>query len=409
MTIDLTDPRLWDDGGHHAVFAELRAAGAVHHNPASRLAATGETVEFWSVVRHAEIQRVNRDWEHFTSMDGVALGRGDRGRNGHLLTSMDPPVHTRMRRLISAGFTPRMVARLEELIVTRAARILDDVADRGACDFVADVAYALPMHVIADIVGIDEPDRPWVFERMDRVIRFFDTTSGVTADAKAEAERELFEYAESLTKAKRAAPSDDVWTLIAHAVVVDDDGSEHRIEGMELEMFFLLLGLAGSETTRNAISQGLLALLDHPDQLAALRADPALVPSASDEMIRWASPVIYFGRTATHDVDLGGTHLAAGDRVVLWYVSGNRDERVFADPFRFDIRRDPNPHVAFGGGGPHYCLGANLAKKEVQSLMAALVARLDIQIAGKPAWAKAGGASNVGVSLNHLPVTVSAR
>ena len=134
-----------------------------------------------------------------------------------------------------------------------------------------------------------------------------------------------------------------------------------------------------------------------------------MAPSASDEMIRWASPVIYFGRTATRDVELGGTPIAAGDRVVLWYVSGNRDERVFADPFRFDIRRDPNPHVAFGGGGPHYCLGANLAKKEVQSLMTALVARVDVEIAGKPAWAKAGGASNVGVSLNHLPVTVSPR
>jgi cytochrome P450 len=342
-------------------------------------------------------------------MDGVSLGRGDAARNGHLLTSMDPPVHTRMRRLIAAGFTPRMVGRLEELIVTRSQRILDEVVSRGECDFVAEVAYALPMHVIGDIVGIGEDDRPWVFERTDRMMRFFDTTAGVTVDEKAEAERDLFEYAQGLTVEKRSHPGDDVWTLIAQAVVTDDDGTEHRIEGVELEMFFLLLSLAGSETTRNAISQGLLALLEHPDQLAAVRADASLVPSAADEMIRWASPVLYFGRTATRDTELGGVPIAAGDRVVLWYVSGNRDERVFADPFRFDVRRSPNPHVAFGGGGPHYCLGANLAKKEVQSLMGALIEQLDIAVVGEPAWAKAGGGSNVGVSLNHLPVKVTRR
>lgn len=408
-TVDLVDPALFVDGPPHGLFSELRAEGPVHRNPPGTLPYGGETVEFWSVVRHAEVQHANRDWETFSSHEGVALGAAEPARQGSLLTSMDPPKHAQMRRLVTAGFTPRMVARLEDLIVERTARILDDAAAGRECDFVTDVAYQLPMHVISDIVGIAERDRPWVFERMETVILSFDPSTGIAPEARLTAQAELFGFAQELTQQKRTHPADDVWTLIAQAEIRDDDGTVHRIEGAELELFLLLLGLAGSETTRNALTQGLLAVLDHPDQLDALRSDTTLVPTAADEMIRWASPVTYFGRTATRDVRIGEADIAAGDRVVLWYVSANRDERAFDHPFRFDIARDPNPHVSFGGGGPHYCLGANLAKKEVQVLMGSLLTQFDVEVVADPVWGGAGGGSNVGISVYHLPVRLTAR
>jgi cytochrome P450 len=263
--------------------------------------------------------------------------------------------------------------------------------------------------VIADIVGIPEHDRPWIFERTDLMLRALDPRNDLTLDDQRAAQVDLFGYAQQLTERKRAEPADDVWTLIAQAELTDDDGTTHRLEGLELEMFFVILAVAGSETTRNALSQGLLALLDHPDQLAELRARPELLPTAGDEIIRWSSPVLFFGRTATRDVELGGRAIAAGDRVVLWYPSANRDERAFEEPFRFDVHRDPNPHVSFGGGGPHYCLGANLAKKEVQVLTGALLDRFDVELTGPAEWAGGGPVHNVGVSVDHLPVRLTPR
>jgi cytochrome P450 len=178
----------------------------------------------------------------------------------------------------------------------------------------------------------------------------------------------------------------------------------------ELDFFFIILAIAGSETTRNAISQGMVALLEHPEQLAELRADPSLLDTAVDEIIRWSSPVLYFGRTAVVDAQIGGAQIRAGDRVTLWYPSGNRDERAFEDPFRFDIRRAPNPHVSFGGGGAHYCLGANLAKREVHVMISALISRFsDIELLGPPVWGGGGAAVNVGVNLNELPVRLTAK
>jgi cytochrome P450 len=315
-----------------------------------------------------------------------------------MLVSMDPPDHTRLRRLITAGFTPRMIGKLEEHIAARTTAILDAAEAAGTCDFVRDIAYQLPMHVIADIVGIPEDDRPWVFERTDLMLRALDPHNDLTADDQRAAQVDLFRYAQELGERKRQEPADDVWTILAS-----------NIEGFELEMFFIILSIAGSETTRNALSQGLMALLDHPDQIDALRADPTLAGPATEEIIRWSSPVLFFGRTATKDVELGGARISKGDRVVLWYPSGNRDERAFDRPFEFDIRRDPNPHVSFGGGGPHYCLGASLAKKEVAVLTSALLQRFDVRLAGEPEWAGAGPVHNVGVSIDHLPIELRAR
>jgi cytochrome P450 len=254
------------------------------------------------------------------------------------------------------------------------------------------------MHVIADIVGIPDEDRPWVFERSDLMIRSMDPKLGMTVADRHVAERELYDYARQLSDVKRAHPADDVWTIL----------TQTELTRLELDLFFVILSLAGSETTRNAISQGLMTLLDHPDQLERLRRDPSLMATATDEIIRWSSPVLCFGRTATRDTELGGQPIGTGDRVVLWYPSGNRDETAFADPFRFDIERRPNPHVSFGGGGPHYCLGANLAKREVQVMFTALLHRFPtIEVTGAPVWAGAGPTTAVGVFLDQLPVRLA--
>jgi cytochrome P450 len=409
MDVDLTDRSIYRHGIPHDLFTALREAGAVQrHRPVVTHAGRGE-VEFWSVFRHAEIVRVQRDWETFTATDSVEIPKSQYEHTAAMLTSMDPPQHTRLRRLISAGFTPRMIARLEQHITERTHRILDRAVELDECDFVADVAFPLPMHVIADIVGIPEADRPWVFEQTERVLRAFDPTTSYTPADADDAHAKLFAYASELSEEKRARPADDVWTLISQAEIVGDDGEVTRLAGLELEVFFVVLTLAGSETSRNAISQGLLTLLGHPDQLAEFRDDPGLRRCATEEILRWTSPVLFFGRTATTDVELGGVAIAPGDRVVVWYPSGNRDERAFEDPFRFDIRRDPNPHVSFGGGGVHYCLGAHLARKEIEVVLGATLERFDVEVSGDPTWIGVGVASNVGVGLDHLPVRLRPR
>jgi cytochrome P450 len=312
--------------------------------------------------------------------------------------------------LVSAGFTPRMLRRLDELLARRTERILDAVAEAGEFNFVSEVAYQLPMHVIADIVGIPEDERPYVFSLTDRMLKGSDPASSVSPHESAEARLDLFRYAEELSARKHREPADDVWTELTHASVTGEDGELTPLTKFELDFFFIILTIAGSETTRNAISQGLLALLEHPEQLAQLRSDPALLDTGVEEIIRWSSPVLYFGRTAAVDAEIGGAQILAGDRVTLWYPAGNRDERTFEDPYRFDIRRSPNPHVSFGGGGAHYCLGANLAKREVHVMMAALVSRFsDIEMLGPPVWGGGGATVNVGISLNELPVRLQSR
>ena len=315
----------------------------------------GSDVEFWAVIGHAEVEQANRDWETFSAYDGTTIVPFPPKRRGVMLVAKDPPEHLKLRKLISAGFTPRMIGRLEEQIVGRTERILDDAEARGEVDFVPDIAYQLPMHVIADIVGIPEPDRPEVFRLTEIIMQAADPELGITPAARRDAEAGLFGYAHQLSVDKRANPTDDVWSILASG----------ELDQFELDMFFMALTLAGSETTRNALTQGLMALLDNPDQLDDLRKDPSLTPTAAEEMLRWASPAICFARTVTRDTELGGQHLRSGDRVGLFYPSANRDERAFANASRFDIRRSPNPHVAFGGGGPHFCMGASLARCEV--------------------------------------------
>jgi cytochrome P450 len=405
LQVDLTDPELYRNGFPHELFVGLRGHGAVLRHPEARVPNAPDGIEFWAVIGHPEVQRVNRDWETFSAVDGPSVGPTRPARRGHTLVASDPPSHTRLRRLVSTGFTPRMIARLDDLVVRRTREVLDAAAARGECDFVRDVAYQVPMHLIADIVGIPESDRPWVFAATDTMMRAADPQSGLTPDDRARAERELFEYARRLGADKRDRPDDDVWSLLAVAEIDDDGGGRSRLSELELDMFFLILSIAGSETTRNAISQGLVALLEHPDQLAALRADRSLLDTATDEVIRWASPVTSFGRTATTDVELDGCAVRAGDRLTMWFPSANRDERAFADPFRFDVTRSPNHHVSFGGGGVHYCLGAHLARREVRTVLDQLLTRFaTLEVTGPLAWAAAGPDQTVGTSLDRLPV-----
>lgn len=411
LDVDLTDLDLYRNGFPHELFVDLRARGAVLRHPEVPLERAPDGMEFWCVLRHAELQHANRDWDTFSSLAGPSVAGSVPEQHGHTIVSMDPPKHTRVRKLISAGFTPKMIAQLDELVAQRTATILDTVAERGAggeqCDFVRDVAYPLPMHVIADIVGIPEADREWVFGRTDMFMRSADPAFGITHEERDTAQRELFEYAMQLCGDKRERPTDDVWSILTDAEINEGDGPT-RLTDFELDMFFLVLTVAGSETTRNAIAHGLIALAENPDQFAALRADPGLLDTGTDEIIRWASPVTSFGRTATRDVELGGELIREGDRITLWYPSANRDERAFDDPFRFDLSRSPNAHVSFGGGGVHYCLGAHLARREVRTMFEQLLARFrDMEVTGPPTWFCAGPDQSVGVSIDSLPVRLT--
>ena len=406
IDVDLTDRELYRRGFPHDVFSELRARGSVLRHPRATLERAPQGIEFWAVVRHAEVQEVSRDAQRFSSEDGPALSPVLDVQRGQALVFADAPVHTRQRKLIAAGFTPRMIARLDEQVRRRTDEILDDVVARGGdVDFVRDVAYRLPMQLIGDIIGIPEADRDYVFGLTDTFMRSGDPATGLTEADRDVVAIDLYRYASELGNDKRNAPSDDVWSLLASAEVEDDDGTRVRLSEFQLDMFFLVLSVAGSETTRNAISHGLATLVERPDDLHALRADPSLWDTATDEVIRWASPVTDFSRTATRDTELGGVHIAKGDRVAMFFPSANRDERAFTDPFRFDIRRSPNPHVSFGGGGAHYCLGAHLARREVRTLFERLLERFThIDVTCDMTWMVGGVDQSVAVSIDSLPV-----
>ena len=397
LNVDLTDPQHYTNGFPHEIFTELRGRGPVHFHPPVEGRLGIAPIPFWSFVAHTEIQQANRDWKAFASTDGPMIAPDPLISAGRTLLTLDPPEQAEMRRIISSEVTPRMIGTLEQRLTDRTARILAAAAGR-TCDFVRDIAYQVPMHLIADIIGIPEDDRAWVFERTDHLLKSGNPYGEYSEDDRLGLQAEIFEYAQRITADKRANPADDVWTKLAE-----------QLDGFELEMFFLILSVAGSETTRNALTMGLIALSDNPDQLDELRADPDLSSTAADEILRWSSPVIIFGRTATRDVTIGGQDVKAGERVVFWHPSGNRDETVFDEPFRFDIHRSPNPHIAFGGGGVHYCLGANLAHKEIRVVLESIAAGYDIELAGPPVWTGAGPVHNVGIGIDALPVHVTAR
>ncbi|MBA2631072.1 MAG: cytochrome P450 [Thermoleophilaceae bacterium] len=382
--VDLTDHSRFAERVPHDMFALLRAEDPVHWQDE----AGGRG--FWAVTRHDDITAVAKDWRTFSSeRGGSSLQDLDpeelEGRKSML--DMDPPPHNALRAILNRDFTAKAVRRFEDRIRSMFDDILDEALERGEVDFVADVAAALPMRVFAEMLGAPESDHRHLVELGDRMLGQDDPEYALAPDV-VEANRhlpfsnpaalEMFEYGRRLGDQRRGCPRDDIVTKLVEAEI---DGCP--LSQRDYDVYFLLLAVAGNETTRHSISHGLLAMIDHPDQLELLRADPGKSESAADEILRWATPVHHFRRTATCDTELRGKAIKEDDKLATWYVSGNFDELVFADPHRFDIERRPNPHMTFGPGGPHFCTGAHLARLEVAVVFEQLARRArDFELAG---------------------------
>jgi cholest-4-en-3-one 26-monooxygenase len=409
--IDLLNLDAFVVGDHHWMFEVLRAEQPVHWSEEPAEDGKG----FWSITKHADLQMVNRDTTTFSSETG-GTQRADFwdqdeaaafDTRGVMLVDTDPPKHTRYRRLVNKGFTPRMIGLLESHLRYRAELIVDEVIESGSCEFVSDLAAELPLQAIAEIMGVPQEDRRLMFDWSNTMIGAQDpefNKSGVGEEAQ-EAAAQVFAYANQLAAARREDPRDDIVTTLINAEIEGE-----RLSELEFDMFMLLLTVAGNETTRNATASGMDALLRHPDQMAALLGhldDDAYVSTAIDEVLRWATPVLHFRRTATVDTEIRGQSIAAGDKLLIWHISANRDEEVFADPFAFDIERTPNEHVAFGGGGAHYCLGANLAKIEIEIIVREILSRMpDIAAAGDAEMLRSnfiGGVKRLPVSFTPGP------
>ena len=342
---------------------------------------------YWAVTRHADILEVSRNPEIYCSGRGSNIGDLPQAFAEFFgsMINMDDPRHARLRRIVSRGFTPRVIQRVEADVRRAAAAIVDSVAEKGSCDFVTEIAAALPLKIICDMAGIPESQYKFVFDRTNVILGAGDPeyTPDITqiVPQLLQAGAELAQLAYDLRRHRLAHPGEDLVSALVNAEVEGESLTEQ-----ELGSFFVLLVVAGNETTRNAISHGMKALCDHPEQRAIWAADfEGVAPTAVEEIVRWATPVIHFRRTATRDAELRGQRIREGQKVVLWYCSGNRDEAVFDKPFRFDVRREPNEHVGFGGPGPHFCLGAHLARREITVMFREILQRLpDLQVVGEP-------------------------
>jgi cytochrome P450 len=398
---DLTDLDTYRRGFPHEVFSWLRAHAPVYwHEPT---ACTPQGEGFWVVSRHADSLAIQLDPKRFSSVTGGARERGgtmisDQLGAGLMLNMMDDPRHRRIRGLVNKGFTPNRIGALEPELRRRARAILDAVPASGECDFVVDVARDLPLQAICLLLGVPQHDRAMLCEWMDR---------GLEAESGDALNREygsmLSAYGVELIRERRRQPGDDLLSVVIQARMPEEEPP--ALGDDELMFFFTLLFTAGSETTRKAIAGGLKALVESPAELARLRAEPALLGTAIEEVVRWTTPSVYKRRTATCDLELGGEKIRAGEKVTFWEMSANRDERVFAEPFRFDVGRDPNFHLGFGQG-VHYCLGANLARLEMRVMFEELFARYDgFELTGPAVWTR----ENRLLGLKHLPVRMHPR
>jgi cytochrome P450 len=396
--IDLSDHDAFVAAVPHEAFAALREHDPVHWNPEP--GGPG----FWAVTRYADIRAVHRDVGTFSSeLGGTSLEDLEpeyiEARKSML--DMDPPRHDELRGLIARRFTPRAVGVWEEQVRKVTREVLDRALPMGEFDFVAEIASEIPMQVFAEILGVPQDERRVIIEIGDRLLGNADPEYAVPPDEahrhlpfSSPAALEMFEFGRRLAAQRRKEPRNDIITQLAFEPLTQQ----------EFDVYFVLLATAGNETTRHTITHGLLGLLEHPDELARLRDDPSLGKSAAEEMLRWATPVHHFRRTAAVDTELAGTEIKAGDKVTTWFVSGNRDETVFEDPYRFDVGRTPNPHMAFGPGGIHHCMGAHLAKMEVRIAFEELLARTDrIELIGPPERLR----SNFFNGIKRLPVRVT--
>ncbi len=356
---------------------------------------------FWAVTTLAEATQVNRDYEHFSSARKATylweMSEDDLAQQQLVMLNMDPPLHTRYRRLVNKGFTPRMINELHERIHVATDNIIDQVIETGSADFVTDIAAELPLVVIAELLGVPNEDRHRMFDWSNRMIGSDDPEYQTAGEAAQMASMELYAYASELFGKKRIDPHDDLMSVLTQ---VEIEGEQ--LSSFELELFFLLLTVAGNETTRNLISGAMAAFFENPDQWELLRNDRSLLPDAVEEMLRYVTPVMNFRRQTTSAFELGGQQIEADTKVVFFHISANRDEKVFANPQKFDITRNPNPHMAFGGGGPHFCLGANLARMEIRVMFEHLLDRMpDMQLAGDVQRLQSAFISGV----KHIPIT----
>lgn len=408
--IDLSNPELFERNEAHSAFRMLRREEPVHWN-----AETTHSVGFWNLTKYEDVMWVSRRPEQFVSSHGITSfypkenveAHAKLGGHGKMLITMDPPRHVRLRRLVNKGFTPRAVAAMEAHIRDIANGILDGVDPDDPVDFVLEVASQLPLAVICEMLGLQKQDWPLMFDLTNKVLGQGDPeyqtdapedVRGTLEGARIAGEMgtmQMFGYFAEQLKARRAQRRDDLISLLVDAEV---DGEQLSDE--EILWFCFLLILAGNETTRNAIAGGLLVLCEEPEQRAELQRDMTLLPGAVEEMLRWVSPVTHMARVATEDAELRGKAIRKGDRLVMWYPSVNRDEDVFGEPDRFDIRREPNDHLAFGIG-EHFCLGAGFARLELKVMFEELFRRFPrAELAGEPQRLRStfiGG-------IKHLPV-----
>ncbi|HVJ95620.1 MAG TPA: cytochrome P450, partial [Acidimicrobiia bacterium] len=397
--INLLDMDRFAQGVPHEWFTYLRANAPIYKHPEPN------GPGFWVITKYDDVVAVGKDGATYSSdgkrggvvqLEEPAPGQPSFEGEGNLMLTMDAPEHTRYRKLVNRGFTPRQMRMLEPHIRELTAQIIDQVIEAGGCDYVVDVAAELPLQVIAEMLGVPMEDRHKLFEWSNRMIGSQDPEYLVSQEEVMNAQVEMFMYANQLAAMRREEPRDDIITALLNAEVDGD-----RLSEMDFNLFFLLIAVAGNETTRNSISHGIKAFCDFPDQYQLLVEDPTRSRLATEEIVRWASPVMYFRRNVTKDTTLSGVDFKAGDKVAIYYISANRDEDKFDRPFEFDILRDPNEHVGFGGGGPHHCLGANLARMEIYVLLEEMAKRV-------PAIERVGEAeplrSNFIAGIKHMPV-----
>jgi cytochrome P450 len=390
--IDLLDPAAFDGGQPHEQFRWLREHDPVHRH------AEPDGPGFWALTRYEDVRDVGRDSATYSSTPTIMIqdtpgGEGMFGDH-QMMLNMDPPRHTQYRRLLSAEFTPRSVEALRPRIEALATQIIDEVVERGECDLVDDIAGEMPSYVIAELLGIPLDDGRELYKLTETIHA---APESVAPGAGMAAVIQMFNYANGVAQEKRARPTDDLASKLLHAEV-----EGRRLDDIDFNLFFLLLVDAGGDTTRNLVGGGMQALFEHPDERARLEADlPGLAATARGEMLRWTSPVIYMRRTATRDAELAGATIREGDKVVMYYGAANRDPRAFDEPDRFDVGRSPNHHIAFGGGGAHFCMGAHLARLEIDAILAEMLTRLRGLEPAEPAeWL----ASTFISGPKHIPV-----
>ncbi|MFD3945660.1 cytochrome P450 [Streptomyces sp. NPDC058579] len=385
---DATDPDLLQSRIPFPEFAQLRQTAPVWWCAQPRGITGFDDEGYWAVTRHADVKYVSTHPELFSSTENTAVIRF----NEHItkdqievqkliMLNMDPPEHTRVRQIVQRGFTPRAIRSLETALRARARAIVEEAkrnaAADGSFDFVTQVAVELPLQAIAELIGVPQEDRARIFDWSNKMVAYDDPEYAITEEIGAEAAMELIGYSMNLAAERKECPAKDIVTQL---VAAEGQGN---LSSDEFGFFVLLLAVAGNETTRNAISHGMHAFLTNPEQWELYKRErPA---TAAEEIVRWATPVVSFQRTATQDTEIGGQKIRRGDRVGLFYSSANNDPEVFENPEAFDITRDPNPHLGFGGGGPHFCLGKSLAINEIELIFNALADELpDLTLAGEP-------------------------